>query len=452
MHGHQFAPTHYTWRHFGAHGDGCLRNWNFEGWHEESNSWVVLRRHTNDKTLNRRAQAATWDLPDAPAGMYFSRLRVIMTAPNDRNSQYIAVGGFEVYGVLKSDANNESAATSDKPKQLDAAVEYANWAQRERNAHFGDTSVLWYIHAVKDIGTRNKPSAYARGDYPSAAELNVFCCQYFWLLLRCVRASDVLQLVATPKWLNLLLGVALGGAGAAESGEALDAEYDASSVLIRTLCLRISQFILPLIHPDTMPLTLPLPPLRVTRSPATAPLPAASASDAALPPLRPPVLLRQESEGAIVKRQLMIRLFEAIGESATPMSLTPNHSLSTGKSVAYDEVCARFGVSTVSFTSELVDLYRVLLRSGPTHAHVEWSRIANELVRESLEPLRSAPFQKSIDEVTVRYLHLLCLVFPLNAAHIRLLSSPTNSMKSRACWVRCVFWVERTKFCVRVVA
>ena len=60
--GRSVIPTFYTLRHGGNYRADSLRNWDFQGYHDESQSWDVLRRHTDDASLNGPYAMRTWPL------------------------------------------------------------------------------------------------------------------------------------------------------------------------------------------------------------------------------------------------------------------------------------------------------------------------------------------------------------------------------------------------------
>ena len=92
-------PTHYSLRHYSSWDNEALRNWVLEA-SNDAKTWTALRTHINDKTLDKKGKAATWELPDAPAGESYRYFRVRMTGRNSNNHNYLALSGFEIYGDL----------------------------------------------------------------------------------------------------------------------------------------------------------------------------------------------------------------------------------------------------------------------------------------------------------------------------------------------------------------
>eukprot|EP00760_Papus_ankaliazontas_P008876 PhM_4_TR13941/c0_g2_i2/m.5346 len=113
-------PTHYTLRH-GGHRDAhtALRNWTFEAFDDQTESWVSLATHVNDASLNTPHAAATWQLglPTATSqpspkksatttntNNTFRRFRIVLTGPNavqvPRSQYHIHLRNVELYGTL----------------------------------------------------------------------------------------------------------------------------------------------------------------------------------------------------------------------------------------------------------------------------------------------------------------------------------------------------------------
>jgi len=97
------VPTHYSIMHDQEKGY-CLRSWNFEG-SVDGKTWVRLREHVNDTTLNAPKATGTWQIqPSAtaesgePVGYRFFRL--LSCDKNSSGDHYMVVSGFEVYGTL----------------------------------------------------------------------------------------------------------------------------------------------------------------------------------------------------------------------------------------------------------------------------------------------------------------------------------------------------------------
>ncbi len=148
------------------------------------------------------------------------------------------------------------------------------------------------------------------------------------------------------------------------------------------------------------------------------------------PPRQPPPLTRQESEGQQLKRALVTRLLEDIGEFSLPQALRPpvppltalvpgltrtqsdnkeNKESSTGgDDLSLQDVLAPFrSLRSSGWVWECVDLFRVLMRgstnsSGKTSvtSH-DWSVVASDTVLSALRVLSNGAFQKALGEAGV---------------------------------------------------
>jgi hypothetical protein len=90
-------PTNYTLRHYSSWDTEALRSWVLEGSNDAS-SWTALRTHSNDTALNAKGATKTWDIESAPGTYRYFRVR--QTGLNSNNHHYLALSGFELYGVL----------------------------------------------------------------------------------------------------------------------------------------------------------------------------------------------------------------------------------------------------------------------------------------------------------------------------------------------------------------
>lgn len=91
-------PSAYMLRHYSSWDTEALRNWNFEGSPDGGLTWILLRAHTNDTTLEQKGQAYTWPLSGVT--QWFSQFRVYMTGPNSNDHNYLCLSGFELYGEV----------------------------------------------------------------------------------------------------------------------------------------------------------------------------------------------------------------------------------------------------------------------------------------------------------------------------------------------------------------
>eukprot|EP01083_Nonionella_stella_P159539 520531_1 len=96
----RICPTYYTLRHYATWNVEALRYWVLEG-SIDGVEWIVIKRHRNDRALNRKGKAASWSLNSE---FFFSKFRVRMTRENDNKHWYLACSGIEIYGVVKRGA------------------------------------------------------------------------------------------------------------------------------------------------------------------------------------------------------------------------------------------------------------------------------------------------------------------------------------------------------------
>eukprot|EP00483_Globobulimina_turgida_P008974 UN08992 len=89
----KIKPSHYTLKH---DGDNCyyLKTWNFEGSNDENN-WKVLKKHENDRNLNKAFATHTWTID---TDEYFQMFRIYMVGKNTSGEWGICCSGFEIYG------------------------------------------------------------------------------------------------------------------------------------------------------------------------------------------------------------------------------------------------------------------------------------------------------------------------------------------------------------------
>jgi hypothetical protein len=88
--------NYYTLRHGGNSKGDALRNWTLQA-SNDGKSWVVLRRHVNDMSLNGPFASASWPLESKQKFAYF---RVLQTGRNSSHTNFLSLSGFELYGAL----------------------------------------------------------------------------------------------------------------------------------------------------------------------------------------------------------------------------------------------------------------------------------------------------------------------------------------------------------------
>eukprot|EP01083_Nonionella_stella_P046664 124921_1 len=93
---HFVRPTHYSVKHYSSWDTETLRNWNFQA-SNDNQTWVTLREHHSDISLNIKGDTHTWSVNCA---RFYSHFRLVQTGPNSNNHLYMACSGFELYGAL----------------------------------------------------------------------------------------------------------------------------------------------------------------------------------------------------------------------------------------------------------------------------------------------------------------------------------------------------------------
>ncbi|KAF0980274.1 hypothetical protein FDP41_013488 [Naegleria fowleri] len=92
------SPSAYTIRHTSARDTECLRNWKFQG-SIDGNHFVDIKVHTNDQTITTKSQSATFSVE---CNEYFRYFRILQDGLNSSSNNYLSLGGFEIYGLVKS--------------------------------------------------------------------------------------------------------------------------------------------------------------------------------------------------------------------------------------------------------------------------------------------------------------------------------------------------------------
>ncbi len=113
------SPTHYTLRHYATHDGEAVRTWLLQGSVDGSeSSFITLRAHEGDATLDRKGKSHTWTLTGEACSQSFRVFRVLQTGRNSHSHHFLALGGFEVYGTLTFDlaANPRSALPPAGPR------------------------------------------------------------------------------------------------------------------------------------------------------------------------------------------------------------------------------------------------------------------------------------------------------------------------------------------------
>jgi hypothetical protein len=98
-------PNYYTLRHGGNYRGDSIRTWDFQG-SVDGKTWTVLRRHTNDSSLNQPFGVHSWviDLPidvlAATAEQAYRFFRILQRGHNSSNHNFLVASGIELYGML----------------------------------------------------------------------------------------------------------------------------------------------------------------------------------------------------------------------------------------------------------------------------------------------------------------------------------------------------------------
>ena len=74
------------------------RHWRVEG-SIDGNKWILLRRHDDDRTLDRHSPTAYWDIPRPKRGSpFFQHFRLVQEGVNAQGTQNFCVSCIEIYG------------------------------------------------------------------------------------------------------------------------------------------------------------------------------------------------------------------------------------------------------------------------------------------------------------------------------------------------------------------
>lgn len=95
--GRRVLPTAYSIRHGRKYRADCLRSWDFQG-SDDGETWVTLRKHLSDMTLNDAFAVHGWGLEGVKDS--YSAFRILQTGHNSSNRNYVAVASIELFGTL----------------------------------------------------------------------------------------------------------------------------------------------------------------------------------------------------------------------------------------------------------------------------------------------------------------------------------------------------------------
>jgi hypothetical protein len=67
----------------------------------DGKSWIVIKRHVNDVSLNGNFASQSWQIPDCTQS--FRHFRILQTGRNSSYNNFLSLSGFEMYGDLYED-------------------------------------------------------------------------------------------------------------------------------------------------------------------------------------------------------------------------------------------------------------------------------------------------------------------------------------------------------------
>jgi hypothetical protein len=112
---HTVCPSHYSLKHYSSWDTEALRSWKFEASNDGIN-WTCLREHINDAVLDKKGATHTWELPKST--VFYSQFRIFMTNVNSNDHWYLALSGFEVYGILDLQVESSNTSSSIAPTSI----------------------------------------------------------------------------------------------------------------------------------------------------------------------------------------------------------------------------------------------------------------------------------------------------------------------------------------------
>jgi len=96
---YRIKPSHYTFAHRAGNPNlgFFLRSWELHA-SNDGETWVIVRKHQRDESLNPNAMIATWQIEDHGLGFYHLFRFVIDPEGNSSRSSALVVSCFEIYG------------------------------------------------------------------------------------------------------------------------------------------------------------------------------------------------------------------------------------------------------------------------------------------------------------------------------------------------------------------
>jgi len=89
--------TYYSLRHGGNYRADSLRTWDFQG-SVDGSSWTLLKRHTNDDSLNDLFATHAWPVEGQTKA--YRMFRILQTGHNSSNHNFLVLSRISLYGVL----------------------------------------------------------------------------------------------------------------------------------------------------------------------------------------------------------------------------------------------------------------------------------------------------------------------------------------------------------------
>jgi len=96
---HEVAPLHYSILHSMGNFN-ALRSWKLQAFHAGTGQWVDLVEHVQDTTLAHPSQPFVSRAIVDPTQRFYYSFRVLQTGVEACQSNFLMMGGFEIYGYL----------------------------------------------------------------------------------------------------------------------------------------------------------------------------------------------------------------------------------------------------------------------------------------------------------------------------------------------------------------
>eukprot|EP01084_Bolivina_argentea_P186025 320710_1 len=114
----RIKPTHYILQHYSLNNSNCLRNWYLEASNNSSNGydgdWVKLSIHIDDKSLKKAGDTHKWSLSEMERdNKLYSQFRLYQWNFNSSNTNHLAFGKVEIYGIAVNENNDEKTNFTD---------------------------------------------------------------------------------------------------------------------------------------------------------------------------------------------------------------------------------------------------------------------------------------------------------------------------------------------------